>query len=157
MSETYKFRREDTGEIIEVDYATMIQHSYGWIELEDGARAKRVRDADEPRKIVGEKKFGARALVSDTLGFTAHQLAEFEEDRVKHGFTDVEFKPDPLVPEFYQVHCATALSRDRYAKHRGFDNKTGIGGVRLSQAELEAAEAWAREKYGCPKTTTESG
>lgn len=151
----YKYCREDTGEIVEVDYAAHIHHSHGWITLEDGVKAKRVRDPEEPRKIVGPKKVGTKKLVSDSLGFGKHQLAEFEADRAQHGFSDVEFKPDPMVPEFIQVHFETTAARDRYARHRQYGNKTGLGGVRFTEEELARAEDRVKEQYGCPSTKTD--
>jgi hypothetical protein len=149
MEDRYEFTREDTGEIVEVDYATMIQHSRGWITLPDGVQAKRVSSGSK-RWRAGEnigKQYGARAYVSDSLGFGQHQWEEFEKDRQAHGFSDVEFVRDPTCPEFYQVRCATAQARDRYAKHRGFDNKTGIGGVRFAPGELERAASMVKELY----------
>jgi len=47
MTETYPFRREDNGEIVEVPFETMIQHRYGWITLEDGVEARRVHRGGE--------------------------------------------------------------------------------------------------------------
>lgn len=144
--ETYRFRREDTGEIVEVDYATMIQHSYGWITLPDGVKAKRVHD--QPRMKMRTKcvRVGARPYISDTMGFGQHQWEDFEKDRVAHGFSDVEFVRDPTCPEFFQVKCSNAGARDRYAKHRGMDNKTGIGGVRFAPGELERAAEFVKER-----------
>lgn len=83
----------------------------------------------------------SKPIVSDALGFGAHQLAEMEADRKMNGFSSVEFKPDPHVPEFIQVHCESRRDFDRYTKHRGYVQKSGMGGVRLTQAQLDRAAA----------------
>jgi hypothetical protein len=147
MNETYKFRREDTGEVVEVDYATMIQHSHGWITLPDGVTAKRVRE-DAPRtvrtKIV---TMGSRPIVSWNMGFGQHMLDHFEADRVAHGYSDVEFVRDPDVPQYFNVKCESRDAFNRYAKHRNLVNKSGIGGVRLSAEELARAEEMMKERH----------
>lgn len=109
------------------------------------------------RVIDGEvREVGAQAveaapilqpLVSDAMGFPQQQFDEFEVDRQRHGFSDVEFRRDPEVPEFFQVLCATPAARDRYAKHRGMVNRTGIGGLRLTQADLDRAGGMVERKY----------
>jgi hypothetical protein len=139
---TYLYRREDTGEVIEVPFAVMIDQKDGYITLEDGVLARRClhleRDG-QPEKTKVDATTD-RPIVSDALGFTEHQFEEFEQDRVKNGFSGVEFIRDPRVPEFFQVKCASRAEHERYVKHRGYVNKTGIGGVRLTQEDLDRAK-----------------
>ena len=146
MTETYPFRREDNGEIVEVPFETMIQHRYGWITLEDGVEARRVhREERKPKRR--EVRTGSREIVSDALGFGQHQFDEMEADRRGNGFDGVEFRRDPSVPEFFQVKCSSRAEFNKYMRHRGFEQRTGIGGVMLSEDELRRAEAWAKERY----------
>jgi len=87
-------------------------------------------------------------VVSDALGFPEQCLGDRRAELKKHGFTDIEFRRDPRVPEFFQVHCASEAARDRYARHRGLVNRTGSlgGGPMLSQEDLDrAAELVSRE------------
>lgn len=139
----YFFEREDTGEIVEVSWEVMMdQDVTGRIEI-DGASARRRRDLEQtpkPERRVTEKAPLQRDLVSDTLGFGETAFNDFEADRVAHGFHGVEFTRDPDVPQFYQVRFRSTRDRDRYIKHRGFVNRTGLGGVRFTEEELERAE-----------------
>ncbi len=140
---TYLFRREDDGQVVEVDFATMMgQDAAGYITLPDGTPARRClhleteRDGRPPRK---ESPYLEKPIVSDALGFCEEQLADFEEDRRANGFRGVEFVRDPLVPQFFQVKCKSRAEHDRYVKHRGMVNRSYNGGVQLSQEDLDRA------------------
>jgi hypothetical protein len=153
MEDKYLFRREDTGEVIELDFVTMMtMDSMGCVTLDDGVVARRARDLDpqlQRAEIVRELE---KPVVSDSLGFTEKQLADFEADRKRHGFTGVEFKRDPDVPQFFQVHCSGKAEWDRYVKHRGMNDCNSMNGGRqaLSERDLRAAEQKVRERYGDP-------
>ena len=145
MSEkTYLFRREDTGEIVEVPWATMIEQQGGWITI-DGVPSRRcihleIERDGKPQRQAEKRSEGANTIFSDALGFPQQSFSEFEEDRQRNGFSGVEFTRDPQVPEFYQVKCATRAEFNRYMKHRGYVQKSGIGGVRLTQDDLDRAK-----------------
>lgn len=139
----YKFRREDTGEIVEVSWEVMMtQDVAGYIEI-DGVSARRCWDLEEPPEAPkapkGDRKRTGREIVSDTLGFGESVYEEYERDRAAHGFSGVRFERDPEVPQFFQVKCDSRKEYDRYVKHRGFVNRTGIGGVRLTEEDLARA------------------
>ena len=138
----YLFRREDTGEVVEVSFEeAMRQDVAGWITLPDGAAAKRCVRLENRPPLAREKHEPppSRPLVSDAMGFGEHQLAEFEADRRANGFTNVEFVRDPAVPQFFKVKCGSRREHARYVKHRGYVNRTGIGGLRLSTEDMERA------------------
>lgn len=141
MERTYIFRREDTGELIEQPFSAVLQQDMaGYITLPDGAQAKRCVHLEECQKRkVKQAPLPARPVVSDALGFGQHQLAEFEEDRQRNGFGGVEFVRDPAVPEFFQVKCSSRREFNRYARHRGYENKSTFGGVIFSQEDLDRA------------------
>lgn len=150
---TYLFRREDSGEVIEVPFGVMIeQDRAGYITLPDGVQAKRCvyleleRDGRPEKKR--EKRDGTRPVVSDALGFTDNQLADFEADRKANGFSDIEFRPDPSEPRFFQVHAGSRESFNRYMKHRGYEQKSSFGGVRLTQEDLDRAREMVERCYG---------
>ena len=151
MKKKYLYRREDNGEIVEVDWETMMTQRNGYITLDDGVDAKRCVHLEDERYGKPERQSRKvlldRPIVSDNLGFGQHQYAEMEEDRRRNGFTDVEFVRDPHTPEFYQVHCGSRKSRDAYARHRSFSNSTSIGGVRFTKEELEGAMALVSRVY----------
>jgi len=135
----YKFRREDNGEIVEVDFQKMMtQDVAGFIDF-DGVSARRCFHLEEQseKTRVRETVATPGPYVSDTLGFTQDQYADFEADRQRHGFSGVEFVRDPDVPQFYQVKVRSRREYERYVKHRGYVNATSIGGVRFSPGELE--------------------
>lgn len=142
----YLFRREDNDALIEVDFQAMIQQdALGAITLPDGVTARRCRHLEQPVTVAPPKEGAAvgleKPIVSDSLGFTYHQLAAFEADRVQHGFSGVEFRPDPLVPGFYQAHFSGRAEWERYYRHRGYGDRNSLLGSApaLSQADLDRA------------------
>lgn len=147
---TYRFKREDTGEILEVDFDTAMSAIGNAIKLPDGVYAIRVHDAKPDTVSVGPTLAVDAPMVSDTLGFGQHCLAEMEADRRAGKFDDVQFRRDPKVPEFYQVHCDNRAAFLRYMKHRGYYEKNSLNGsgAMLSQEHLDAMSASMREKYG---------
>jgi hypothetical protein len=153
MSKAYLYRREDNGCLVEVDFATMMEQKCGFITLPDGVEARRCvhleieRDGRQKAAPVREIE---KPIVSDALGFPQHQLAEFEQDRAKHGFGGVEFTPDPRVPEFYQVRISGKREYQRYLKHRQMHdrNSRNGGGQALSPELLERAAAIVKREKG---------
>ena len=144
----YKFKREDTGEVIEVSWAVMMEQVCGFITLPDGTQARRcyyLEGYSAPSKE-RVKKPRTKKIVSDAVGFPQNQLDAFETDRVANGFSGVEFRRDPLTPEFYQAHFSSRQEFDKYIRHRGMSNHSSIGGVRLSQRDLDAAAALVGRK-----------
>lgn len=144
----YQFRREDTGEIVEVDFEThMSQDRGGFITLPDGVKARRVNDFHNFKPSVEYQNANRTPPPSDSLGFTSHQLAEFEEDRVRNGHTGIEFKPDPMCPDFYQVHFASHQARDDYVAHRGMVDMNKTAGSGLSKKALLDAAEMVKNRY----------
>ena len=146
---TYKFTIVDTDEPIEVSWTDMMdKDAAGYITLPDGRRAREVRDGWRKLRAKGgsdERVQQPGSVVSDSLGFAQHQYEEFEADRKLHGFSGVEYKRDPNVPEFYQVHAKRGSEWDKYLKHRGFiDRNKSDRGVSLAPGELEKAMELAR-------------
>lgn len=141
----YKFRREDDGSIVEVDFEThMSQDRGGYITLPDGVKARRVNDFQTQKATVEKGNANQTPPPSDSLGFTVHQLNEFEEDRVRNGFVGVEFKPDPRCPEFVQVHFAGPKAREDYIRHRQMVDKGGSAGNFISEKFLHDARKFAK-------------
>ena len=137
----YRFVKEDDGSVIEVDFETMMeQDAAGFITLEDGTRARRVFDAMQTERK-REKLAPGAIPVSDALGFTEHQLIEFEADRLQHGFRGVEFVRDPSCPVFYQVKFGSHAEREAYIAHRGMVDKGRSKGGVLSEKDLENAKS----------------
>jgi hypothetical protein len=145
----YPFRSEDTGEVRYLSFAKMMKADVMGVVQFRGKPWKRARDL-EPRqpsrrdRIVSDRP----EIVSDALGFTEGQLAHFEADRKLNQHHGIEFVKDPDVPRFYQVKCSSPGAFDRYAKHRGFFNKSGKngGGACLTQADIDAAKVLVSRK-----------
>ena len=147
----YYFRRDDTGEVIEVDFETAMNASAGaFITLPCGATAVRVNRPTERRKSKPIKE--AAPIVSGSLGVTLNHVKEFDEHRKRRGHHGVEFRPDPHEPTFYNLHASSYEARDRYMKDRDFKdyNKTsgGKSGFTVTPAELEAAKQRVLQEYG---------
>ena len=149
----YIYRREDNGELVTVPWEVMIGQVNGYITLEDGVEARRcayLEPKEDRQKPHDKDDTRNTPVVSDALGFGQHQLADFERDRVANGFVGVEFRRDPSVPEFIQVHAQDRRQLDRYTKHRGMVNQSGrLGGkVMLSEEELEMARQLVSRRDG---------
>lgn len=146
---TYKYIRDDNGEVVEVDFLTAINQSTGgFITLEDGTTARRLHE-QQSRPAPDGPRNREPELVSDSLGFPAQQLGTFEADRIEHGFNGVEFKPDKDVPGFMRVHFSSKGQWERYVKHRGLCDMNGSNGGRsvFSEAQLErAGEILSRQR-----------
>lgn len=150
MSERkYAFRREDNGEVVWVDWPTMMEQKFGFITLPDGVEARRcvhLEEQPESSSASAPKHAGSMPVVSDSLGFPVQALADRKAQlkvlKEQHGIQGIEFRPDPQQPHFYQVHCASENARDEYAAKRNMVNRTGTlgAGAMLSPALLERAE-----------------
>ena len=88
------------------------------------------------------------AAVSDALGFPIQSLAEQEADRAANGFSAIEFRPDPSVPEFVQVHAGSRKEMLRYAKHRGFVDQGKSSSVYLSEEDFARAREMVGRRFG---------
>lgn len=151
------YKREDNGEVIEMPQDTWLrQDGMGYIELDDGTKARRCVALEEARKNKEKAKpqmrWEGQTVVSDNLGFGMHQLVEMEADRRMNGFSAIEFVQDKQEPTFYQVKCSSPQQYQRYIKHRGWVDKNGSLGLgaghALSPKDLADAERLVRERYG---------
>jgi hypothetical protein len=139
----YAFRREDNGKVAWVDFETMMEQQAGFITLPDGVEARRCIDLEHRTLPSGkrEKNIIPPPAVSDSLGFPIQALGDKEAQRKQFGCTDIEFRPDPVVPGFVQVHGTSRAALDRYTKKRGLANITSSlgSGAMLSQVQLDRA------------------
>jgi len=144
----YYYRREDNGELVTVPYSEAIRQDIaGYIAI-GGVPAKRVHSKDPVDSTEKSKPTAAhkdRPIISDTLGFGQHQLADFEADRKANGFNGVEFVRDPTVPEFFQVKIDSQKEWGKYVKHRGMFDKNSMNGssVMLTEKDFEDAKKLA--------------
>jgi hypothetical protein len=144
----YKFIREDNGEVVEVGFeAHMNQDCAGWITLPDGVRARRSTTYPTEKSAALPSVPAGVPLPSDAMGFTAHQIVEFEADKERHGYQGVEFKPDPQCPDFYQVHFSSYKARDAYIAHRGLVDRCKTSGVSLTPTLLREAQERAKQMF----------
>lgn len=149
---TYQFRREDDGQIVEVGFIEMMEKdAAGCITLADGVVAREIRRSSRRVEHKGKASIVSPPIVSDALGVTCHQIAEFEADRVAHGFSGLEFRQDPMTPGFYQAHFSSWAEKDRYMKHRDnslVDRSKKGSSVTMTPDLLRRAEELARREHG---------
>jgi hypothetical protein len=124
-----------------------MHHAMGCIT--DGVVAREIRQSCrsvENREGIDPGDVLNKPMLSDSLGFTEHQFADFERDRVANGFVGVEFVRDPAVPQFFQVKCSSPAQWQAYVKHRGArdQNSRNGGGAALTPELLRQAEEMAR-------------
>lgn len=148
MMTKYKFRREDDGVVVEVGFeVAILQDRAGFITLEDGVKARRVNTFQAKQVYCAPNNATSTPPPSDNLGFTVHQLAEFEHDRVRNGFVGIEFKQDPRCDTFYQVHFSSHKAREEYIRHRGKVDMNKTIGASLSPQLLLEAEKMVKKRW----------
>lgn len=150
----YLYRKE-SGEIVEVDFETMMGQQGGMITLPDGSLARRClhleaeRDRKRPPPPKETPAPGERPHISDALSFNDYDLEETRAEVNAAGFgSTIEFVPDPTYPRRYQMKFPNHREFLRYAKTRGLadNNSRGGGGAMLSQELLDrAAELVGRQ------------
>lgn len=141
----YKFRK-DSGEIIEVDYATMMLAKDGFLEI-DGEWCRRVHEGGNIRKTLKEPSSSTPKTVSSAMGCPESSVADWRE-HARLGNHDVEFVPDPHEPTFYNAVFESEREREKYVRARGFFDKNPHSGKALSPLELEKARQRILEQYG---------
>lgn len=147
----YIFRRVDTDELIKLPFSAVLdQDRMGFVTLPDGVQAKRCvsleQEHSKPKKQV---PVTIDRDLTMSLGFSQKQLKDMEADRVKHGFTGIEFVADPQLPEkMVGIKCGSEKERERYIKHRGYFNQTGRISRALTAEDLETAKRLVLERHG---------
>ena len=148
----YAFRCEDNGQIVWVDFATMMTQRNGFLALPDGTEARRCVSLEQhaPLPRSGSPNSIEPPAVSDNLGFPEQCLADRRKQLQQLGCKGIEFNRDPQCPEFIQVHGSSRSALEAYAKKRSLVNRTGSlgGGVRLSQDEMDRAAALVTRVHG---------
>lgn len=126
----YQFAFEDTGEVIDVDFTTMMtMDAAGYIEV-GGRVARRINRPSMRREVAEHGAHINAPMVSDSLGFIAKALPQWEEYRHQHGFRSVEYREDPTVPGFMQVHFHNRSERERYIRSLGKHDRNGLNGAK---------------------------
>jgi len=152
QSENYTFRREDTGELITVDFSAMMEMDVtGTIVLDNGVNARRVRDAAAAGESADKRLPVNPVHISEAMGVASQAVGKFQQDAIDNGFTGVEFVQDPSCEWFYNVRFSSASERERYEKHRHMANHTNGTGSCLDATQLEDAEKKIVEQYGLPR------
>lgn len=155
MSEPrYQFRVVDgqpgCGDMVYVDFETMMNARDGLLTLNDGRTAKRVNRPSSKmstkRPVVG----ATPQIVSDAMGFTDNQFADMERDRKANGFNGIEFRRDPMEPRFFQVVCSSERAKAEYMRHRGFTDQNNNNGsaASISPSQIDDARQMVRDRYG---------
>jgi hypothetical protein len=156
----YIFRRLDNDKLVRLPFSAVLdQDRLGYITLEDGVQAKRCQWLEEESEPVKAKAVHTGINKHDlslSLGFSKTQLAEFEADRIKHGFKGVEFYPDPHSPNMIGVKAGSEAEKERYIKHRGYFNKSSRNGSKMGKEELEMARKLIIERHGDGKEAEEA-
>lgn len=148
---SYIYRRLDNDELVEVGFATcMTQDVTGCIVLPDGTQARRcvwLELASDQRPKDGQPVVPCSVKHTSTaMGFISSQIGEFEADRVKHGFSDVEFVLDKE-GYTYSVVCGSEKTKQMYAKHLGYVDASSRNGSKMGPEEFEMARQKVLEKY----------
>lgn len=140
MAHRYPFRR-DSGEVVWVDFETMMESSGSFLEL-DGESLRRAYDLENHTKMDVETIIPRASMLSDSMGFTKLGL----QDRVDHlkqsGIRGVEFKEDRDVPGFFQVQCDSEKSKMAYARSLGMADRNSLNGsgAMLSPEQIQGAK-----------------
>jgi hypothetical protein len=155
---SYYFRREDNGEILEVDWTAMMNMDVaGYITLDDGVQARRCQRPSMRRK--GEVPQGAAKFEHvSNIAFAVPPSAveSFADDAKRNGF-NIEWKPDYKGADadgtINSFNAHIPLSQlNRYRKHRlgpdAFDknSKNGRGAV-IYADDIEKSKKLVERQY----------
>lgn len=150
VSQLIPFRR-DNGSIVWLSYARMMSDmdACGFVTLPDGEVARRARDLEpKPERKLKPVVACQTTVVSDSLGFVVDSLEDQKAHLKKTGIKGIEFKEDPDVPNFYQVHCSTESAKLKYAKSRGMrDQNSRNGAGSLGEVDLRNAKELVSRRF----------
>ncbi len=149
----YPFR-DDDGNIIYVDFDTMMgMDGMGFLKI-GGTMTRRARDLeDKPVTTQGEVNHQVDH-VSDSLGFTKSCLKGMIGQLETSGVKGIEFVEDPDVPNFYQVHASSKEAKLKYAKSRQFRDQTATDLAVLGPYDLKCAQEMVqRQHVAKPRTS----
>lgn len=156
MSNAIPFRDDDGNvEYVEFNKAMNDMDGAGFIYLEDGRVARRARDLEEYQPIIKREAVELRTnYVSDSLGFTAKALPEYQEHLRQSGCKGIEFREDPDVKGFIQVVCDSQEAKIAYAKTRGMTdlNSRNGGSATLTAYDLKNARELAERAIKSSKS-----
>lgn len=136
----FPFRKTD-GTIIWLSWAEMMEATVDEFTLKDGSTARRARDL-EPKTVPADKGVERNDGLSDSLGFTGEVLLEMRDHLKESGVKGIEFREDPQVPGFYQVHYSSEGAKQKYMRARGFrdqNSRNGAGSV-IGPGDIERAQ-----------------
>lgn len=151
----YTFRREDNGELFEVDLITMMEKVGGYITLPDGVLAKEVHQtqtlssSDAEVQVKCDAARDAKLVSEMGLGFPEYQIGEFRADAEKNKFTGVEFVHEPDT-HYYRVECSCPSQWREYVAHRGMVDRNGATRSKpfVSQQEMDQAAKLVARVHG---------
>jgi hypothetical protein len=150
----YPFREEETGNLQWLTFEQMMEADCMGVVKVKGKTLRRARDIErgsagncvnDPPPRAPERV----QIVSDAMGFPAHQLSEFESDRQANKIRGIEFERDPDVPSFIRVRCDSREAFNRYAKHRGLIDKSHKNGssASMTKYDFELARKRVMDQY----------
>lgn len=146
----YPFRKEN-GKVVYLTFAEMMDaDASGFVTLKDGSSARRARDLEPIQRNHSERVQLRTDCVSDSMGFTSASLSDMKKHLKEQRIRGVEFKPDPQVPGFFQVHCSSEKAKMAYAKSRGMsdhNSRNGSGAI-IGAADLAAAKELVLREHG---------
>lgn len=86
-----------------------------------------------------------------SMGCTLHDVEAFRADAKMHGFTGIEFRPDPAlvedgVPLYYDCYCTSPAQWDKYLEHCR-QGSVGGSGNGISADHLAAVQERMVARY----------
>jgi len=133
-------KHDDSIEWVSFSYMMERMDAQGFITLPSGELGRRARDL-EPRPVASRPIRRQTKIVSDQLGFIDKCLPEMQAHLDQTGIKGVEFKPDPEVPGFTQVHCSSEGAKQKYMKARFLRDKNSRNGGGRALSEKDLADA----------------
>ena len=154
MADKFPFRSvsSDAVSVIWVDFEVMMDmDASGFIEVE-GVVYRRARDLEEDKALPAlspvERKVELERI-SDNLGFIDECLPEMKQHLKQSGLKGIEFKSDPDVPGFTQVHASSQAAMTRYMRSRQYHDKNSLNGsgAIIGAYDLEQSRELVTRKY----------
>lgn len=105
----------------------MMEAENNVLALKSGGTAVRAHDLEKSPDI--SQRSPERAdCISDSLGFNKLAMKDQQKILKESGCRGIEFREDPEVKGFIQVHCSSQEAKLKYAAARGLYDRNSING-----------------------------
>jgi len=141
MARQYPFRNVNDKSVVLVDFDRMMEmDAQGFLKIR-GKQYRRARDLESQPVVTPAEPEARLDRVSDSLGFVVDCLPDMQTNLLESKVQGIEFKEDPHVPNFYQVHASSQGAMTKYMLSRKYHDKNSLNGSGAILGEKDFKDA----------------